>query len=92
MSSDSLPGWAAPLAGIALGAAIGLGVNFQDSDSFNVLYPLIGGGIGLFAGLILFVADLIRRKSAGDEDDEDRPRRRRPAKDSGKRRQRDDDY
>lgn len=84
MSNETLPGWLAPLVGMALGAGLALtAVGIESAHALSA--PLVGGGIGLGAGLLIWLIDVARRRPAqlreqydeDEEDDEERPRRRR---------------
>ena len=83
--SESIPGWAGPLVGVALGAAVGAYSSFKVEGELKPMFVAVGAVAGVLAGGIIWLIDLIRSPSRRkkrdwdldeDDEDDDRPQRR----------------
>ena len=57
MKNISFPGWAGPLIGLAAGALVALRITVNAPQGDRLLVFVLAMGIGLIAGLIVFLAD-----------------------------------
>ena len=69
MQNQSFPGWAAPLVGAALGVLLGFRGAKRDGQAFSPEWAIGGAAIGLFAGLVVWLVDVIKGRSKRKHDD-----------------------
>lgn len=82
MSFDKLPGWLAPIAGVVIGGVIGYLVADSGEEEIDPVFACgLGIGIGLVGGVVVWLADLVRRKPPRIEEPRRRKRRREPDED-----------
>ena len=63
MNDKSFPTWSAPLVGLAIGLLIGSKIAIRENLPADSQAVIMGGGLGLGAGLIIWVIDMFRGRS-----------------------------
>ena len=69
MKNRSFPGWVGPFVGPIVGAAVAWRALGRDGQAANWTRILLAAGLGLVAGVIVWLLDLVKRRNRKDEKD-----------------------